>query len=223
MKNVIESLKEFVWDILGYLIPGAFFLITMNLCIKPDLCIPKNFLIDWELFENTLVIISCYILGYIVYSLTELKNNFQDSIIKLIPNKENFIIKYVKTKHSQNWESNFINSELFKASKLKLIKEYPNIEKMKITEIRNILISKNPEQTKILYTFKFRALMFDHISTIFTLIGAICFIQLISTIEILKNENSFKYLYVLMFLMIPLLGNSKRFFYPKSMRIPFSN
>ena len=45
-------------------------------------------------------------------------------------NKENFIIKYVKTKHSQNWESNFINSELFKASKLKLIKEYPTSPKL---------------------------------------------------------------------------------------------
>ena len=73
----------------------------------------------------------------------------------------------------------------------------------------------------------FRSSVFDHTSTIMLLF---CFFALIQyglirfniQIHFLKMEGSFKIIYLVFLLIIPLLGNSKRMFYSISQRIPFS-
>nr|WP_315130329.1 hypothetical protein [uncultured Flavobacterium sp.] len=227
MEKVMESLKEFIWDIIGYLIPGAFLLIVFNFCLDKREFEYESFLIDWTTFGTSLVVIVSYVLGYIVYSFTKFKIYLQDKLINFIVylnfGKNNFVIKFLKKRHSEDWKVNFKNSKLYEAAINKLKNDYPMIDKMEINEVRNILMTKNPTQSEIIYTFMFRSSIFDHVSTIFILVLFIYILQLLTPIEILKDNIQYKYIYIIMLISVPLLGNSKRFFFPKAMRIPFSN
>ena len=223
----MESLKEFVWDIIGYLIPGAFLLITLNFCLDKREFEYDNFLIDWDAFGTSLVVIVSYVLGYLVYSFTKYKIYLQDRLIKFIIylnfGRDNFITRFFKKRHSEEWKEKFKNSKLYEAAITKLKVEYPTIDKMEINEVRNILMSKNPTQSETIYTFMFRSSIFDHVSTIFILVLFIYLIQVFTSVELIKNSIQYKYIYFCMLISVPLLGNSKRFFFPKAMRIPFSN
>ncbi|RKS03073.1 hypothetical protein C8C84_2814 [Flavobacterium sp. 102] len=224
---MMESLKEFVWDIIGYLIPGAFLLIVFNFCLDKREFEYDDFLIDWEVFGTSLVVIVSYVLGYLVYSFTKYKIYLQDRLIKFIIylnySRDNFITRFFKKRHSEEWKEQFKNSKLYEAAIAKLKVEYPTIDTMEINEVRNILMSKNPTQSETIYTFMFRSSIFDHVSTIFMLVLFIYLIQLFTSIELLKDDIQYKYIYLSMLISVPLLGNSKRFFFPKAMRIPFSN
>lgn len=75
-----------------------------------------------------------------------------------------------------------------------------------------------------IYTFMFRSAVFDHISTIALLICILAFIQIYFVeFEFLKTNIQYKTIYTVLLLIIPLLGNSKRYFYSISRRIPLSN
>lgn len=223
----MESLKEFIWDIIGYIIPGAFLLIVFNFCLAKSEFEYESFLIDWRVFGNSLVVIVSYVLGYIVYSFTKYKIFLQDKLINFIIylnfSKDNFVTRFLKKRHSEDWKEKFKDSKLYEATITKLKNDYPTIDKMEINEVRNILMTKNPTQSEVIYTFMFRASIFDHISTIFILILIVYFLQFFTSIEILKNDIQHRYIYLSMLISVPLLGNSKRFFFPKAMRIPFSN
>jgi len=223
----MESLKEFVWDIIGYLIPGAFLLIVLNFCLDNREFNYDEFLIDWETFGTSLIVIVCYVMGYVVYSFTKYKIYLQDKFLEFLVylnfGRDNYITRFCNKRHSENWKKKFKDSELYKATIEKLKVEYPTIDKMEINEIRNILMSKTPSQSETIYTFMFRASIFDHISTIFMMVLFIYLIQLITPLQLLKEDDGFEYIYLIMLISVPLLGNSKRFFFPKAMRIPFSN
>lgn len=233
MDNIIQSLKKLIWDIIGYLVPGLFLIILLNLFVAEKNLVKQPFLFDWNIFQNYLIILLGYIFGYLVYSLTKYKIYLQDIIIKYLIliseyftkkyNIFNYCTKFLKKRHSSFWMDDFKKSQTYKAVLLKYNDEIPNIESMEINEVRNILMTKNDRQAQLIYTFMFRSSMFDHISTLFLLILILLSGQYIFNLEILKTGIPYNYLYTAMLGLIPLLGNCKRFFYPKAIRIPFSN
>lgn len=233
MDNIIQSLKEFIWDIIGYLIPGAFLLILVNFLVSTDNLVDNKFLFDWNVFQNSLLILLAYVFGYIIYSITSYKIYIQDKLIEFvrycfkIEPQSGWFIKYINNfaskRHSNLWTDDFKKTELYKAAIIKLKNEIPNIESMTVKEVRNILMSKNDKQSQVIYTFMFRSSIFDHISTIFLIVLLLLGIQKIFDLNILKTGVPYQYIYFVMILVIPLLGNSKRFFFPKAIRVPFSN
>lgn len=233
MDNIIQSLKEFIWDIIGYLIPGLFLIILLNFLISTENTVENIFLIDWSVFQNSLIIILGYIFGYLIYSLTRYKIFIQDKLIerliKVVKIESNTrkIVKiynrFLHKRHSGLWMEDFKKSELYKAVMEKYRNEIPNIDLMEVNEVRNILMTKNDKQSQLIYTFMFRSSMFDHISTIFIMILMIFSLQSIFNFNLIKTGTTFYFIYATMLLLIPLLGNSKRFFFPKAIRVPFSN
>lgn len=226
MEDAIKSLKEFTWDIIGYLIPGFLLIVSFNFIVLPSVGIKNNFLIDWTLFSNYLIVVLSYILGYIVYSLTILKIRIQDSIFSFFK-KEKTFHKFIRSKHSKSWETNFVDSSTVKSARKHLTdKGYVEVEKMKLNEMRNILMSKDPAMDQKIYTFMFRSSLFDHISTISILIVIVACIQTIFAhfgYKFIKTEGLYKVLYISLVFIVPLLGNCKRTFYSISQRLPFSN
>jgi len=233
MDNIIQSLKEFIWDIIGYLVPGAFLLILINFLVSTENLVENKFLFDWNVFQNSLIILLAYVFGYIIYSITSYKIYIQDKLIEFILNhfkiepQSGSFVKYINhfagKRHSNLWTHEFKKSELYKAVISKLKNEIPNIELMKVNEVRNILMTKNDKQSQVIYTFMFRSSIFDHISTTFIIVLFLLGIQEIFSLNILKTGVPYSYVYFAMILVIPLLGNSKRFFFPKAIRVPFSN
>lgn len=241
MEDALKSVKEFIWDIIGYLIPGFLLIIVFNLIIEPSLSINNNFFFDWKLFQSYLIVVVAYTLGYIVYSLTifkiKLQNFFIDILSKttgylsntflkfLVKNKlAEFLINDIKSKHSNYWKLKFINSSTYKSAKDFLkANSISEVDNMEFNEVRNILMSRNPEMDQKVYTFMFRSSLFDHISTISILICFLVSIQLFIDFKFIKTDLIFKVFYCVLIPIIPLLGNSKRIFYSIAQRLPISN
>jgi hypothetical protein len=225
MGDIIKNIKEFIWDIVGYLIPGLVLLILLNLILAPSIRIENEFLIDWKKFEEFLLILVGYTLGYVIYSITILKIKIQDFLfLKLSQNWIKFS-KYL----SFGWEEYFQQSATFNEAKSFLKANGFNdtqVDNMKINEIRNILMSRNPGMDQKVYTFMFRSSLFDHLSTILILVVLCVIIQFgfaFSGIYFLKISTQFKVLYLIFLILIPLLGNCKRIFFSIAKRIPFFN
>jgi hypothetical protein len=180
MGDIIKNIKEFIWDIVGYLVPGFLLIIILNLILSPQIAIENDFLIDWKELGEFLLLVVSYVLGYIVYSLTIFKINMQDvilnKIIEMFPKNE----KYFSNLLSTGWESKFKNSATFKNSVEFLTSNgYKEAKNMEINEIRNILMSRDPSITQKVYTFMFRSSLFDHISTIFIVVEFIVLFQIV--------------------------------------------
>lgn len=241
MEDALKSVKEFIWDIIGYLIPGFLLIIVFNLIIEPTLSVHNNFFFDWKLFQNYLIVVVSYILGYVIYSLTIFKIKFQNFFIDilskvtvylsntflkfLVNNKlAEYFINDIKSKHSNYWKLKFVNSSTYKSAKDFLkSNSLSEVDNMEFNEVRNILMSRNPEMDQKVYTFMFRSSLFDHISTISILICILVSTQLFIDLKFIKTDLIFKVFYCLLIPIIPLLGNSKRIFYSIAQRLPISN
>lgn len=226
MGDLITSLKEFVWDIIGYLIPGFLLIISLNFFLIPEVGVHNEFMLDWEILNPTYVIIVlAYVFGFIIYGLTHFKIYVQDNIIEKFKDKKihSFLEKY----HSKFWETGFQKSGTLLAAKDKLITEgIVNAQNMKINEVRNIFMSRNPHMDQKVYTFMFRASVFDHISTIMMLFSLLAFIGFLLgffDIQFIKFETLHIILYFVFPFLCVRLGNAKRMFYSISQRIPLSN
>jgi hypothetical protein len=241
MEDALKSVKEFIWDIIGYLIPGFLLIIVFNLIIEPKLSVKNNFFFDWKLFQSYLIVIVSYALGYIIYSLTIFKIKVQNFFIDILSKSTNYLsttflkflvnnklaeyfINDIRSKHSNYWKSKFVNSSTFKSAKDFLkTNSLSEVDNMEFNEVRNILMSRNPEMDQKVYTFMFRSSLFDHISTISILICMLVSTQLFIDFKFIKTDLIFKIFYCLLIPIIPLLGNSKRFFYSIAQRLPLSN
>jgi hypothetical protein len=225
MGDVIKNIKEFIWDVVGYLIPGLVLLIVLNLILEPNIKIENNFLIDWKEFDDFLLLLVGYTLGYVIYSITIFKVKRQDFIFLKLSKTFNIFYKFL----SFGWEDSFQKSSTFNESKSFLkANDFDDVQvdNMKINEIRNILMSRNPGMDQKVYTFMFRAALFDHLSTIFMIVVLLVIIQFgLSFFDLyfLKITIQFKVIYLLFLILIPLMGNCKRIFFPIAKRIPFSN
>lgn len=240
MGEIIQSIKEFVWDIIGYLIPGFAFLVLLNFFAEPNIVVNNNFIFDWNIFGSYLIIVVSYLLGFVIYSLTIFKIRNQDYLISKLEDlfmnvmfkgekiKTSFD-KYIGSKHSKYWQESFKVSSTVKSTKEFLKKhDFVEVDKMKLNEMRNILMSRSPEMDEKVYTFMFRSSVFDHLATLLLFICFAAFTQGVFivfnlNISFLKTQNIHIALYFVFLFLIPLLGNSKRIFYSISQRIPFSN
>jgi hypothetical protein len=242
MEDALKSLKEFIWDIVGYLIPGFLLIIVLNLILLPKIAVDNKFLFDWKIIQNYMIVVVSYVLGYVIYSLTIFKIKVQDFVIdtmrdfsRYINNSRfNYIVsnrlsqyfgEILKSKHSNAWKDKTVNSSSFKAAKEFLkTSNISYVDNMQFNEIRNILMSRNPEMDQKVYTFMFRSSLFDHISTIAIIVCLLASFQLlISDFIFVKTDLVFKVFYVLLVVFVPLLGNSKRIFYSIAQRLPISN
>lgn len=245
MVDIIQSLKEFIWDIVGYIIPGFLLIISLNLILNPNFSsIENSFLLDWKIFGDYLPIVVSYILGYVVYSFTILKINFQDGIIdwikklnlKLSQNLPRIkkllltikipktIYRLISSSHSKHWLKAAEESATFKSAKEFLKrKNYQEVDQMKYNEIRNILMFRNPDMDQKVYTFMFRSSLFDHISTVAVITIIIFAVNYFLGFNYVKDEKTIKILIFVLVVFIPLLGKCKRIFYSISQRIPLSN
>ena len=70
IKSVFESFKEFVWDIVGYILPGSYCLILMSLFVDSDYWLNVDQVFSAQYFPYVIVIIS-YLLGYAIYGLNK--------------------------------------------------------------------------------------------------------------------------------------------------------
>ena len=113
--DLVASLKEFFFDIVGFFIPGFLVLVICKLILEVELDLEKNVYVT---------IIASYLIGYIIFSITLLKD-------KLI----NYFIK--KTESSRTWFCIAFKAHRWDASEIYLVPA----ARMKISNIYSILIN----------------------------------------------------------------------------------
>lgn len=218
-KNFVDSIKEFSFDILGFITPGAVALLYILFSIDESILLKfQNTSISETQYSLAFFLIS-YIFGYIAMGLSLIKikmciNNYQFKIENMIYNSNLFkdtIIKY-----------NNINPDL---------KDQSNI---KTKELRTRIMSYIPEADNKIYGFRFRSDLCEHTLTI--LITFACIFLMTFACIFLKNYNSndiieahlvkydsmFFYFHCAVIISCLFLIPVRNRFYDITMRIPFS-
>jgi len=215
IKSFFESFKEFIWDILGYILPGAYFLILMSISIKNAYLTNINYFhIDKNYFPYIILIIS-YIIGYAVYGLNALIENTLKgkSYSKKIEEKTKDRINYkiAKTILDQKFQEKGIIIDINKAT---------------FRDLRSIAMSFFPEQDQKIYTFSFRADISNHagtISLIFGIFGLVfSIINRLTPVDIFIIDIFHIVLYVFLTISCFLFMSMRNKFYAISLGLPFT-
>ena len=207
--DVIESIKEFFFDIIGFLLPGLIVILILNFGFNISFNVKSN-----ELF----VFVIAYPLGYVIFSLTLVKDNW----IKKLNRK----FKWLKLLNHTTIDNEIESSDNFKLASKIILNETSEkeIKLSKFRSFRNYAMSEVPESDGKVYTFMFRSDVFNLIHTISVL--TVIFGLLINIISIwinLLNTYRISYFYIGFFLLLTFtlrIGWAR--FYRISMNIPFS-
>jgi hypothetical protein len=205
MENIFGSIKEFIWDIIGYLIPGALVLVLLNIIFNIELKTDTG---------HFLFIIISYIIGYVIYGLNVFiyerssRSCYRTIIEEMVKERPEYDISLKKVNE-------------------KLIKNFDKNTSIRV--LRSIIMSYIPESDSKIYTFTFRSELANSCATvclIFGLIGLICkFFSCILTNIIELNMNlSFNYVifYIILLVSSYFLHFTRDKFYKMSISLPFS-
>lgn len=198
--DLIKSLKEFFFDIIGFLVPGIIVLVIVGYIVDKNIEIKSD--------KYVLLAVS-YVIGYLIFALTLVKESLMNTI---------------KCKHSnKNVIAELEKLDSFKVGKEMIILQL-SVGKEKISNyksFRNFAMSIVPESAEKIYLFMFRSELFNQLHTIslFTLFYFIY--NLIASL--IKNQVTTEtILFTTLFILSSLtLRRGWERFYRISMNIPF--
>lgn len=204
--DIVASLKEFFFDIIGFFIPG-FILI---LIIEEGFNIKTGFL-----SEVYIMIIISYALGYVTHSFTLLKDKWINKLSEKISlSSVDSIIKELSEKDNFKLASKIIEEETQKDDK----------KLSNFNSFRNYAMSAIPDSDKKIYTFMFRAQLFNQLHTIVVIslfLGLSVNILSFWT-NIVDNYIMDWIVLVIFFILAFTLRIGWKRFYTIAMNIPFS-
>lgn len=201
MENIFGSIKEFIWDIVGYIVPGACALILLQIIFNINLPLDKG---------HFLFIISSYIIGHIIYGMNifyyenRKGTNYRKRSELAVKERKEYTICLQKLNQKFNEESN-------------------------IRTIRSLIMSYIPESDTKIYTFTFRAELSNSCSTmllVFGIIGFLCSVVSNFCPEILYLFKNCNYNWILFYSILIInsifLKFTRNKFYKMSISLPFS-
>lgn len=214
IKSFFDSFKEFVWDIIGYLLPGSYLLILLSIIIKKDYFVYPAIGTKSDDFYPFIFIALSYLLGYSIYGLGVMKENIlgKYSYIKKIEKKVKDRKAYSLSKEllSKHLQTKGVTDDLNSSS---------------LRDIRSIIMSFVPEHDQKIYTFTFRADLSNQIGNTSLLIGVLALFFSAFTPCSLNPFNAEKTHYIIYFCLILnyfLLRETRNKFYAISLGLPFS-
>jgi hypothetical protein len=212
IKSFFDSFKEFIWDIIGYLLPGSYLLIILSVVIRQNYSLSISLLKYDDLYFYIFVVIS-YLLGYLIYGLGRLKEGF-----------------FRAFSYQKQIEKRCAIFKTFKVSKELLELEINkkglvnNINDASYREIRNIVMSYIPESDQKIYTFTFRSEFSSHIGNVSIIIGTLGLFSLLnlSWMDFFLTDRIHIVLYICLVLSYFLFRQTRNRFYEVSISLPFS-
>jgi hypothetical protein len=214
IKNFFDSFKEFIWDIIGYLIPGSYILILLSICIK------SNYYLTPSLGNGTtnlypyVFVIVAYLLGHVAYGFGLLKEEVlgKYSYVKQIEAN-------VSTRQAFDLAKQLISKGL-------LAKGITNdLSKATVRDVRNLAMSFIPEQDQKIYSFTFRSDLANQTGNISIVIGGIGLLFSIFKcipLSLFRTDVNYIMLYVCLIPTYYFLRQTRNRFYAISVGLPFS-
>lgn len=214
VKSFFDSFKEFIWDIIGYFLPGSYVLILLSACIDHSFFINCNI----EFVDNSFLVffIIAYIIGYVVYGIGRWKEDLLN-----------------ENSYKTRIEEKFKKNDTFNIAKEFLSKELKNrgntrdLDIALVRDIRSIVMSFIPESDQKIYTFTFRYEVCNNIGNISVLVG--CLGLLLSVLALLFDclyifnwGKPYIILYIILIISYYPLTVARNYFYRVSISLPFS-
>lgn len=217
VKNFFDSFKEFIWDIIGYFLPGSYILILLSVCINQKYFVtPSPVTITNDYLPFILVVVS-YLLGHAAYGFGFLKEK--------IRGKRSYVSKIeatVATRKAFTLSKQLISKSLHAKG---IIEDFSNTT---VRDLRNIAMSFIPEQDQKIYTFTFRSDLSNqtaNISISIGIFGLLCsLVSLIPsiTLNVIKTDTAHVLLYICLIISYYFLRETRNRFYAISVGLPFS-
>lgn len=215
MDNAIEAIKEFFFDIIGFLVPGIIVLIIGKVVFNLSINIQEsNMLIN---------IVVGYILGYLIFALSQIKESWLKRIAKWT-----WIPKILISYSEDQILYDLSQGDTFKlASEIIRIKTAEgNFHLNDYKSFRNVAMSGSPEADKKVYTFMFRAELFNQLHSISVIVLFFLllnhFVSLFSQLDNLSIKNIHLGWFFLFLIAALVLRKGWKRFYKIAMSIPFS-
>lgn len=115
-KNMFDSFREFIWDILGYFIPGAFLISMLSFFLTEEHKIESNLLLLSSEYSSYFFVLVSYVLGYVIFGVGEYlkeiqqKTSFHTKIEDKVRESKNVLLsikKLTKITQGDGVEENF--------------------------------------------------------------------------------------------------------------------
>lgn len=219
--EIIEAIKEFFFDIIGYLIPGAVAMSFILLCAPGasfDIILAKV-----RVDPSIIYLIVSYCLGYVVYGLAIMRDKLIDKI-KWIESPKRMSSRI---KESLQYK---IAVEVLKSlwmGSVLISKKHKDIEKFDMRETRGAVMAYIPEVDTKIYTFMFRSELSNHLNVLLLLISMLGFLSLLINkifpyLLILIVEPGYILFYSVAFLFSFFLHKTRMRFLSITYNIPFT-
>jgi hypothetical protein len=214
VKSFFDSFKEFIWDIIGYLLPGSYALILLSVCVNCEYFVSPSLGTHTNDFYPFVFLVTSYLLGYVIYGFGWLKEKGlgKHSYVKRI---ESDIAKrpafaYSKELLTQVLEAKKVTSKLNTST---------------LRDVRNLVMSFIPESDQKIYTFTFRSELSNQTGNISIIIGIMglifsCFKSI--PLHIFKTDTAHIIIYICLLACYVFLRQTRNRFYAIAVGLPFS-
>jgi len=214
VKGFFDSFKEFIWDIIGYLLPGSYILILLSVCINQEFFVAPSLGTSTNDFYPFIFLIVSYLLGHVVYGFGWAKEELlgKYSYVKKIEANVSTRIAFLLSKKliSKALLTKGITDDLSTAS---------------LRDVRSIAMSYIPEHDQKIYTFTFRSDLSNQTGNISIVVGisglVFSFFKSIP-LDLFKTDTSHVIMYVCLIICYFFLRKTRNRFYAISIGLPFS-
>lgn len=214
VRSFFDSFKEFIWDIIGYLLPGSYIIILLSVCVNQEYFIFPSFGTSTNDFLPFIFIVVSYLLGHVAYGFGWFKEELlgKYSYAKKIEAK-------VATRKAFALSKQLLSNALLEKG---ITEDFSNAT---VRDLRSIAMSFIPEQDQKIYTFTFRSDLSNQTANISFLIGFLGLIFSIissNTLNIFKTDKAHFIIYICLILCYFFLRQTRNRFYAISIGLPFS-
>lgn len=217
-KEIIEAIKNFFLDIIGFFLPGFILLILLSICISPSYFISTTILKSTPSYYNLITIVVSYILGYVIYGIGIIKDEILD-----VYSSTNKIENGIATLNEFSLALNKYNTYISTHS---LGNVYPAT--ISTSNLRNLIFSfLSNEEKNTIYTFMFRSDLCKHLYTICAILGFLGWINfglnrlLFEDFKIFLLDTNSLILYSILIVSAFLFRKTRNYFYRIAIQIPF--
>lgn len=202
--DLVKSLKEFFFDIIGFLVPGIVVLVIVGDVIDEEFQITS---------ETYVVLVVAYVIGYFVFALSLTKEKIFDKIDR-----------FVGIRSLNTVSKDLERMDTFKVAKEKISNQleggHENLSNYK--SFRNFAMSALPDSSEKIYMFMFRSEIFNQLHTI-SLLAFYYYLYILVQGLVCKEIGTKQTLLLVLFLIASLtLRKGWERFYRISMNIPFA-
>lgn len=212
IRSFFDSFKEFIWDIIGYLLPGSYLLILLSICIDEKFfLIPTIGTKDYDFYPFIFIVIS-YLLGYVAYGV----GCFKEKIL----GKRSYV-KSIEEKISKRQAFEYSKELLSKGLKAKKITD--KLNDATVRDVRNLVMGFIPESDHKIYTFTFRSDLANHTGNISVITGFLgIMFSIFHITPLFKSDVNHVILYIILIIAYIFLRETRNRFYHISVGLPFS-